>query len=211
MQVVVLGVQLDENDVSVLKKAFVVKDQATNYLTPKKVEGKDAALNKLVKNELILKTIVRKKERYSISDKGKEAYGLLPKDMINLISTKKSKVSKIDEIAELKATIEEMNYKLDKILSLLYGVQSIAGNGNGSYDKSEAFEQSLVYEYNTLNAREFLSDGKVWHEQLKRIMMERHQYRDYEYDELLQQLKQKKLGMISLSQGKDKTWIEIRV
>ncbi len=206
MQATILGVQLDENDARLLKMVFDAKDKKISYLTPKKVEGYDAALEKLLKNGLIVKTTSGKFQRYSISGSGIEAYGLLPGEMVG---EKKSKASKKDDISELKAMAGEMNKKLDSIIALLRGAQP--DNGQGLSGRAEAFERSLVLEYNTLKSREFLSDGKVWHEQLKRIMMERHRYQDYEYDELLQQLKQQKLGMISLSQGKDKTWIEIRV
>ncbi len=225
MQAVVLGIQLDENEASVLKLVFNIKDKKLNYLTPGKVKEKDAILDKLIKNGLIEKTIEKNIAHYSISNKGIEAYDLLSKDMVIAKGTNTPKAPKKDELAKLKASIaelkdsftelkasnDELNKKLEKIYSTLPGILSATKSGNGSSDKSIAFEQSLVYEYNTLKAREFLSDGKVWHEQLKRIMIERHQYRDYEYDELLQQIKQKKLGMISLSQGKDKTWIEIRI
>lgn len=209
MGATVLGVLLDENDVSILRMAFDVKEKKpTNYLTPKKVEGKDAALEKLMKNDMILKTIVRKNPRYSISSKGAAAYGLLPEEMKKVTGTKKKSSSKKDDIIELKLKIEAIDQKLDKILSILSSAPT--NSGNGSTMNADLFEKSLIDEYNKLKMREFLSDGKVWHEQLKRIMMERYNYRDYEYDEMLQHLKQNKIGMISLSQGKDKTWIEIR-
>ncbi|WP_174591243.1 hypothetical protein [Methanocella conradii] len=208
MEATILGVQLDDNDAYVLKMAFDIKDKKPNYFTASKVKGKEASLEKLIKSGFIVKSIARKTSHYSISEKGVAAYGMLPKEMISAAGAKKSKATKKDEIAELKATVEEMNKKLDRILSLLGG--AMPAEERKSMDRADAFEKQLIEEYKKLRAREFLSDGKVWHDQLKRIMMERYQYKDYEYDELLQQLKQERLGMISLSQGKDKTWIEIR-
>jgi hypothetical protein len=211
MQATVLGVQLDENDASVLKMALDVKDKKINYLTPKKVEGKDGILYKLMKNDLILKAIAKGGHaRYSISDKGVKAYDLLPPEMIKLCSPKKSKTLKKDGMLELKASVDEMNKKLDKILLFLTSSQASTGKGNGSSEKHKAFESQLVDEYKKLRVREFLSDGKVWHDQLKHIIMDRYSYKDYEYDELLQHLKETNIGMVSISQGKDKTWIEIR-
>ncbi|AFC99971.1 hypothetical protein Mtc_1218 [Methanocella conradii HZ254] len=207
MEATILGVQLDDNDACVLKMAFDVRDKKPNYLTASKVKGKEASLEKLIKSGFIVKSIARKTSHYSISEKGIVAYNMLPKEMVSVAGAKKGKGKK-DELAELKATVEEMNKKLDRILSLLGG--AMPAEERKSMDRADAFEKQLIEEYKKLRAREFLSDGKVWHDQLKRIMMERYQYKDYEYDELLQQLKQEKLGMISLSQGKDKTWIEIR-
>jgi hypothetical protein len=208
MEATILGVQLDNNDAYVLKMAFNIKGKTPNYFTASKVKGKEASLEKLIKSGFIVKAIARKTCHYSISDKGVEAYNMLPKEMVSVAGAKKVKTTKKDEIAELKATVEEMNKKLDRILSLLGA--AMPAEEKKQADRLDAFERQLIEEYKKLRAREFLSDGKVWHDQLKRIMMERYQYKDYEYDELLQQLKQKKLGMISLSQGKDKTWIEIR-
>ena len=207
MEATILGVQLDDNDAYVLKMAFDIKDKKPNYFTASKVKGKEASLEKLIKSGFIVKAIARKTCHYSISDKGVEAYNMLPKEMVNVAGAKKGKGKK-DELAELKATVEEMNKKLDRILSLLG--TAMPAEEKKQADRLDAFEKQLIEEYKKLRAREFLSDGKVWHDQLKRIMMERYQYKDYEYDELLQQLKQEKLGLISLSQGKDKTWIEIR-
>ena len=207
MEATILGVQLDDNDAYVLKIAFNMKGKTPNYFTASKVKGKEASLEKLIKNGFIVKAIARKTCHYSISENGIAAYNMLPKEMVSAVGAKKGKGKK-DELAELKATVEEMNKKLDRILSLLG--TAMPAEEKKQADRLDAFERQLIEEYKKLRAREFLSDGKVWHDQLKRIMMERYQYKDYEYDELLQQLKQKKLGMISLSQGKDKTWIEIR-
>lgn len=206
MEATILGVQLDDNDAYVLKMAFDIKDKKPNYLTTSKVKGKEASLEKLIKSGFIVKSIARKTSHYSISEKGIAAYNMLPEEMVSAAGAKKGKGKK-DELAELKAIAEEMNKKLDRILSLLGGAMPAEERKSMS---SRVFEKQLIEEYKKLRAREFLSDGKVWHDQLKRIMMERYQYKDYEYDELLQQLKQERLGMISLSQGKDKTWIEIR-
>lgn len=207
MQATVLGILVDENDAAVLRMAYDVKDKPKNYLTAKKVEGTDAILEKLIKNSLIQKSIIKKYVRYSISSKGIEVYSLIPEEMKK--TAKKTKPAKSDEIAGLKVTLDSLDQKLDMIISLLQN-GTRAGNGSRQANEVDLFKTRLVDEYRTLRAREFLSDGKVWHDQLKHIIMDRYGYKDYEYDELLQRLKETNLGIVSMSQGKDKTWIEIR-
>lgn len=217
MQAIVLGVVIDESDAVVLKKLIDVNNKEKKFLTKTNLKNLEPQLNKLITSGFVKVEIVKKSAHYLISGKGLEAFNNLPQEQKEAASKKKNSSPKSksnEEIVALNRRIDAIDKKIDQILNILINSQINQGNGknvvSNNGDKLEPFKKSLVDEYKKLVSREFLSDGKVWHDQLKHIVMDRHGYKDYEYDELLQRLKETNIGMVSISQGKDKTWIEIR-
>jgi hypothetical protein len=217
MQAIVLGVVIDESDAVVLKKLIDATNKEKKFLTKTNLKNPESQLRKLITCGFVKEEIVKRSVHYLISGTGLEAFNNLPLELKELASKKKSSVAKSknnEEIAALNRRIDTIDKKIDQILNILTSSQINLGIDNGRVpengNKADHFEKALVDEYKNLRSREFLSDGKVWQEQLKTIMIDRHGYKNYEYEELLQGLKQTKIGMISISQGKDKTWIEIR-
>lgn len=74
----------------------------------------------------------------------------------------------------------------------------------------QKFEQALKTEYARLNALNFLPDGKVDYAALCARLTARQGFSQMDIDDSIQELKESKLGMISMSRGHEKTWIEIR-
>ncbi len=217
MQAIVLGVIIDESDALVLKKLIDANNKEKKFLTKISLKNPESQLRKLITSGFVKEEIVKKSVHYLITRTGQEAFNNLPLELKEVASKKKSTPAKSktnEEIAALNCRIDTIDKKIDQILNILTNSQVNSGSSNGSVpengSKADHFEKTLIDEYKKLKIREFLSDGKVWQEQLKSIMIDRHGYKNYEYEELLQKLKQTKIGMISISQGKDKTWIEIR-
>jgi hypothetical protein len=215
MPAIVLGVVIDESDAIVLKKLIDANNKEKKFLTKTNLKNLEIQLDKLIASGFVKKETVKKSPHYLISERGLEAFNDLPHELKEAAGKKKAPAAKSknsEEIAAINGRIDAIDKKIDQILNILINLNQ--GNGKNAVsnnsDKLDSFKKSLVEEYKKLVSREFLSDGKVWHDQLKHIVMDRYSYKDYEYDELLQRLKETNIGMVSISQGKDKTWIEIR-
>lgn len=213
MSAVIGGVEITNDIIKVLNKLNEANDDKP--LTKGKLKNLEVPLAELVQRGFVTVTKERRTDHYKLNDSGKAFFNSIPEE---LLKPKRSKSSsgalKVtgEDVAYLRSRLDILDQKVDRILAILSQPQAKPGDvrSDPADMKADAFERQLIDEYKKLRSREFLSDGKVWHEQLKKILIERYNYKDYEYDELLYGLKRSRIGMITLSQGKDKTWIEIK-
>ncbi|MCD1293539.1 hypothetical protein CUJ83_00825 [Methanocella sp. CWC-04] len=205
-------------EISILNKIFDNKDDVNGIkksgLT---IKNKDKHLKKLLDLGLISESKEGRATFYKITENGKEYYTNNRNELLTKLSSRASKAPKPKKAAGNDLILQRLDIiekKLDELFAILntspgrtIEVKSIPNKPNSDL---MMFEAALKEEYKKLKERDFLGDGSVWHQELKKIIMERYRYQDYEYDEMLQSLIRSKIGMIVLSQGREKTWIEIK-
>lgn len=203
------ALNLTKDEVKILKALHEKKSE----LIKKDIgSSKKEAYESLIKGGLIQTVVSGKSTKYKITAKGVQYFESNKDGLLALLVAKKTTVSstKKDNSETILIRLDTIENKLDRLMELIQKTPSSAAKPLDVNDGLKTFEIALKEEYKKLKERDFLGDGSVWHQELKRIVMGKYGYQDYQFDEMLQTLKKQKLGMISMSQGKEKTWIEIK-